>query len=95
MKALAIVGLVLVASVVLLAYLSIEDYKQHFAYQTEANEEANECAELNCFGMGLDALDAKLYYQQSMYELFVGMTLGSVGLIFLGLNIRDLAKPAE
>lgn len=85
----------LVLSVVLLAHLSMKDYQQHLAYQAEADEEAIECANLTCFGMGLSAVDAKLYYQQSMYELLVGMMVGSVGLVFLGLNIRDLARPVE
>ncbi len=85
----------LVASVVFFAHYSIEDYKRHLAYRAEADEEAIECADLLCFGMGLSALNAKLYYQQSMHELLAGIVIGSVGLVLLSLNIRDLAKPTE
>lgn len=95
MKALAIAGIVLVTSVVLFAHYSMEDYNQYLSLQREADEEVIECADLTCFGMGRYAFEAKERFKNAMYELLAGMTLGSVGLVFLGLNIRDLAKPED
>lgn len=94
MRAIAIAGLLLVLLAVPIANFGIVEYSQYLAAQRQAEKEAVECANTVCGG-GMMSLEAKDHFDASMRYLVEVMFAGAIGMVLLGLNMRDLAKPLE
>lgn len=46
-------------------------------------------------GLDLSAMEAKDHFDASAQLSILGLFMGSVGLVFLGLNTRDRARPLQ
>jgi hypothetical protein len=89
MDKLAFVGFVLMLAVIPLMQYSLDNYKQYLEQQREEDQRAIACANMICFGR---VLFPQLYFDLSMQYLLAGLTAGSDGAVFVGLNWRKLTQ---
>lgn len=92
MKAFAIAGLLMILVLVPVANVSVVEYGRYLSDQKEADREAIDCANTVCLGGEMSDFEARQHYELSMQAALASLFTGSVGLVFLGLNISDLAK---
>ncbi len=91
----AVIGILLLLSLVPLGQLIIKDCLGFTATQTQAQLEEKQCSNTPCSGLGLSALAAQEYYDESMQYLLAAFVIGGVGIVFVGLNRRELYQTGD
>jgi len=87
MKKLGIVGFLMILAAIPIAQFGVSKYMRYLELQNEADQEA---ACIVCLGAGLTAADAKENLDTSMRYLIAVLLIGSVGIVLVGLNWREL-----
>jgi hypothetical protein len=88
----AVIGMILLLSVIPLGQLSISNYLQFTAYQKQAELEEIQCANTPCFGEGMRASVTQEYFDKSMLYLLAAFMIGGVGMVAVGLNREELFR---
>jgi len=90
MKALGIVGFLLLLAFIPLAQVCISNFNQYADGQRQVDQKAIDCANTACFGQGLTAGEVKGHFDTSMRCLMMALLVGPVGAVFMGLNWKEM-----